>query len=180
MDPRDILDELELHVEVPRANDPDADPLEDLLDRPLRGEVIADDDLYRKSGLHIASWKDTGMCVLYGLQQACTHRPHDGLVEKPRFEIDELMTIFDEVWEEERGLGPRQELVDHFMPFAAKLAKKDADARFLQHHGKLDDAKKQSLEVSIATDRPKGLRVLATRYYGSRSMEGRPRGSAGS
>ena len=86
------------------------------------------------------------MCVLYGLQQACMHYPHNTeRVLKPRFDVDELEVILDEIWEEERGVGPRQDLVDKFMPFAAKLAKKDADAKFFQLHGKLEDAKKQSL-----------------------------------
>ena len=45
------------------------------------------------------------------------------------------MTIFDEIGEAERDAGPRQELVDEFMPFAAKLAKTDAEAELYRLHG---------------------------------------------
>ena len=151
------------------------DPLEDLLDRPLRGAVVADDDMYRKTGLHIDSWKDSGLCVLYGLQQACTYRQfsrdEDGECDrKPRYELDELAVVFDEVWEEEREMGPRHDLVDEFMPFAAKLAKKDAEADFYRLHCKHEEAAKLSLENSIATDRPLGLRAASLKYFKNLSV----------
>jgi len=121
--PEELGGDFELDLLVPGANDPTVDPLDDILERPLRGVVLADDDMYRKTGLHIDSWRDTGMCVHYGLQQARTYRPwNDGeRALKPRYEIDELRTIFDEVWEEEREAGPRQELVDDFIKFAANF-----------------------------------------------------------
>jgi hypothetical protein len=174
--PEELGDDFRVDVLAPGANDPAADPLNDILDRPLRGAVVADDYMYRKTGLHIDSWRDTGMCALYGLQQACTYRPKHGdeygyETSKPRFELDELMTIFDEFWEEQREAGPRQELVDEFMPFAAKLAKKDAEAEFYRLHGKHGEADKLSLENSIATDRPKGLRAVATKFFKSLSMD---------
>ena len=87
--------------------------------------------------------------MLYGLRQACTYRPftcdEDGECERdrmPRYEPDELAVVFDEVWEEERQAGPRQDLVDEFMKFAAKLAKKEADAAVCRALG--DHVKRRS------------------------------------
>ena len=61
----------------------------------MRGEVLLDDDLYRKTGLHAEAWRETGRCVRYQMQGVLTsrNRGHDG---RPRFTLDKLEVVFDE------------------------------------------------------------------------------------
>jgi hypothetical protein len=45
---------------------------------------------------------------------------------RPRFTLDQLETLFDEVWEAELEVGPRVELVEAFRPCAAMVLELDA------------------------------------------------------
>ena len=117
-----------------------------------------DDDLYRKTGLHAEAWRETGKCVLYHMQGCLTTRSYIGSGRsdrrqdsRPRFTLDQLETLYDEVWEAEHEVGPRVELVEAFAPHAAKVAELEA---------------KGDLANSLKQNRCTALTDLVRRFWG--------------
>jgi hypothetical protein len=154
LDPDDLdPNSVRMSVFAPGYNNRARSFIEEVKWRPLRGEVLPDDDLYRKTGLHAEAFRETGRCVLYQLQKVVTTR-NKGLADneqRPRFTLDQLETLFDECWEEELELGPRTQLVEAFLPFADKVAE-------LREPGEL--------ERCLRENNSRGLRDVTQRYYG--------------
>ena len=137
----------------------------------MRGEILVEDDVYRKTGLHMVAWRETGRCVLYQMQGVVTTRGYACSKQqgyRPRFTLGQLEVLFDEVWEDELEVGPRVELADAFRPHAAKVLELDAKGDF---------------ERCLQDNRHKGLCDLVRRYYGwvkPATGTTRPRRSVGS
>jgi len=129
----DDLDERSVRTNVfaPGYNDPARSHVGELLDRPLRGEVLLDDDLYRKTGLHAEAWRDTGRCALYQTHGVLTSRSR-GHDPRPRFTLDQLEVVFDERWEEEVDVGRRAELVEVFGSYREKVLELDATGQLAE------------------------------------------------
>ena len=99
-----------------------------------------------------------GKCVLYQMQGCLTTRSYigssrsDGRQDsRPRFTLDQLETLYDEVWEAEHEVGPRVELVEAFSPHAAKVAELEA---------------KGDLANSLKQNRCAALTDLVRRFWG--------------
>ena len=100
-------DKVRLSVFAPGYNNRGRSYIDEIKRRPLRGAVLVEDDLYRKTGLHPEAWRDTGKCVLYQMQKVMTTRDKglDSSSLRERFTLDQLEVLFDEAWEEDVGDG---------------------------------------------------------------------------
>ena len=65
---------LEALLWAPGYNNPSQLFAQETTERPNRGEILVEGDLYRKTGLHMEAWRETGRCVLYQTQGVVTTR----------------------------------------------------------------------------------------------------------
>jgi hypothetical protein len=74
VDPNDITERVRMTIYAPGYNNKARGYIKEVKRRPLRGAVILDDELVRKTGLVPEAWLDTSGCVLYQMQKVVTCR----------------------------------------------------------------------------------------------------------
>jgi hypothetical protein len=126
--------QVRLSVYAPGYNNRARNFIKEIKRRPLRGEVLLDDELVRKTGLLPEAWLSTGRCTLFQMQKVVTCRRKQHTTEEERFTLDELEAIFDEAWELElehdtgSRPGAHPNLYEAFLPFADLLGSTDPGA----------------------------------------------------
>lgn len=156
LDPDDFTESaIRMSIFAPGFNSRERSYVQEVKWRPLRGDVLLEDDLYRKTGLHVEAFRTTGRCVLYQLREVITSRSRvrGADEQRPRFELDELEAIFDECWEEEFEVGPNPRTVEAFGPVAAQFLELDAEG----------DLVRRLSEWHNGCDK---LRAVIQRFYG--------------